>query len=90
MKPLVVRCLEVRCGTVGCTGSRPCALPSVAGVHWTPSLCPATVSLTPSAMVFVTDSNRPNRFGDLLQPPVATRKNVSVFTANKLGWNQLA
>ena len=40
-----------------------------------PSLCPATVPLTPSARfastAFITDGNRPpNRFGNLLQPPV--------------------
>ena len=41
-----------------------------AGMHWkgggypppsgAPSLCPATVPLTPASMAFVTDSNRPS------------------------------
>ena len=36
----------------------PCALPLL---PWRP---------VPASMAFVTDSNRPNRFGNLLQPPV--------------------
>ena len=47
---------------LGCEGEVLPPPPPAAG------LCPATVSL-PGSMAYVTDSNRPNRFGNLLQPP---------------------